>query len=98
MTTYYKLEDGVRVEMTPAEVSQLEADMAGRIAGVAESMRSQRDNTLAAVVDPLVSNPLRWSGLTATKQAEWAQYRIDLLNVPDQDGFPENINWPTKPE
>jgi hypothetical protein len=98
MTTYYKLEDGVRVEMTPTEVSQLEADMAGRIAGVAESMRSQRDNILATVVDPIVTNPLRWADLTEAKQAEWTAYRTALLDITDQAGFPTDITWPTKPE
>ena len=61
-------------------------------------VRGERDNILATVVDPLVSNPLRWADLTADKQAEWSQYRTDLLAVPQQDGFPNNITWPTKPE
>lgn len=61
-------------------------------------VRSERDNILATVVDPLVSNNLRWADLTAAKQAEWTQYRTDLLNVPDQAGFPTDITWPTKPD
>ena len=52
----------------------------------------------ATVVDPLVSNPLRWSDLTSDKQAEWSQYRIDLLGVPQQAGFPNTITWPTLEE
>jgi hypothetical protein len=27
----------------------------------------------------------------------WKQYREDLRNVSDQEGFPFNITWPTKP-
>ena len=46
----------------------------------------------------LVSNPLRWAELTDAKQAEWTQYRTDLLNLPDRSGFPTSITWPTKPE
>jgi len=30
-------------------------------------------------------------------QAAWATYRQALRDVPDQDGFPTDINWPTKP-
>ena len=66
-------------------------------ADTAAGVRDDRDNTLTAVVDPMVSNPLRWSDLTSAKQDEWAQYRTDLLNVPQQDSFPTVI-WPTKPE
>jgi len=63
----------------------------------AEEVRSERDSILTRVVDPLVSNPLRWTELTSDKQAEWSQYRLDLLNVPQQAGFPNTITWPTKP-
>jgi len=67
-------------------------------AATAAQVRSERDNILATVVDPLVSNPLRWADLTSDKQAEWSQYRADLLGVPQQAGFPTDITWPTKPE
>ena len=67
-------------------------------ASTAAQVRSERDNILVTVVDPLVSNPLRWADLTADKQTEWSTYRNDLLAVPQQDGFPNNITWPTKPE
>lgn len=63
----------------------------------AEEVRSERDSILTRVVDPLVSNPLRWTELTSDKQTEWSQYRINLLNVPQQSGFPNTITWPTKP-
>lgn len=63
----------------------------------AANIRAKRDNILATVVDPFVSNPLRWSDLTSDKQTEWSQYRTDLLNVPQQSGFPNSITWPTEP-
>lgn len=66
-------------------------------AEAAANIRRQRDNILATVVDPLVSNNLRWADLTSDKQAEWSQYRTDLLNVPQQAGFPNSITWPTEP-
>ncbi len=66
-------------------------------ASTAAQVRGERDNILVTVVDPLVSNNLRWADLTSNKQAEWSQYRTDLLAVPQQAGFPNNITWPTKP-
>jgi len=67
-------------------------------AELAASLRAQRDDKLVNEVDPLVTNPLRWAELTDDKQAEWTQYRTDLLNLPAQAGFPNSVTWPTKPE
>lgn len=66
-------------------------------ADVAANIRRKRDNILATVVDPLVSNPLRWADLTSDKQSQWSQYRTDLLNVPAQAGFPTDVTWPVEP-
>lgn len=62
-----------------------------------DEMRLVRDTLLVEDVDPIITNPLLWPELTDEKQAEWAQYRTDLLNVPQQSGFPTTINWPIKP-
>jgi len=67
-------------------------------AELAASLRRQRNQRLAEEVDPIVTNPLRWAELTDVKQAEWTQYRTDLLNLPEQSGFPNSVTWPTKPE
>ena len=61
------------------------------------NLRSQRDQKLVEELDPIVTNPLRWAELTSDKQTEWTQYRTDLLNVPQQSGFPTNVTWPEKP-
>tara|TARA_R110002167_G_scaffold299013_1_gene503372 strand:+ start:559 stop:975 length:417 start_codon:yes stop_codon:yes gene_type:complete len=63
----------------------------------AANVRAERNDILFRVVDPLVSNPLRWAEMIADKQSEWSQYRTDLLNVPQQAGFPNNITWPVEP-
>jgi hypothetical protein len=60
-------------------------------------IRNRRDFIFTTVVDPVVTNPLRWAELTSEKQAEWAQYRTDLLNVPQQEGAPFDVTWPTQP-
>jgi len=66
-------------------------------AQLSAELRFQRNDKLAIEVDPLVTNHLRWAELTDAKQAEWTQYRTDLLNLPDQAGFPNTVTWPTKP-
>ena len=66
-------------------------------AELAANLRGQRDQKLVEEVDPIVTNPLRWAELTEAKQAEWTQYRTDLLNLPAQAGFPNTVTWPTKP-
>jgi hypothetical protein len=35
--------------------------------------------------------------LTAPQKEAWASYRQALRNVPQQEDFPETINWPTAP-
>jgi hypothetical protein len=67
-------------------------------AAAAKKVRLQRDRILAAAVDPLVSNPLRWADLSVEQQEAWADYRRALLNIPQQSGFPTNVTWPIKPE
>jgi len=62
----------------------------------AYEVRGQRDQLLGQM-DAVISNPLRWSGMTVEKQAAWSAYRQALLDVPQQAGFPDNINWPVAP-
>lgn len=53
-------------------------------------------NSLLSEIDIIATNPLRWAEVP-DKEAV-AVYRQALLDVPQQAGFPENINWPVKPE
>jgi hypothetical protein len=39
-----------------------------------------------------VDNPM-----SDERKQEWAVYRQALRDVPQQEGFPDNISWPTKP-
>lgn len=38
------------------------------------------------------------SPLSESKQQEWKTYRQSLRDISDQEGYPENINWPVEPE
>ena len=62
-----------------------------------EDARNYRDYLLSDEVDTVLTNPVRWEEFTDEKKSEWKQYRTDLLNIPDQSGFPNSITWPTKP-
>jgi hypothetical protein len=52
-------------------------------------------NHMLAIVDKI--NPVWWSQLTPTEQQEVVDFRYALLNVPQQETFPLEVVWPTKP-
>jgi hypothetical protein len=66
-------------------------------AKAADDIRFERDRRLAVEVDPVVSNPLRWADLSEQEQADVSAYRLALLDVPQQQGFPHTVSWPTPP-
>jgi hypothetical protein len=66
-------------------------------AEAAADVRAERDRRLVSEVDPVVSNPLRWADLSSQEQADVSAYRLALLDVPQQQGFPHTISWPTPP-
>jgi len=57
----------------------------------AEEVRKERDRLLA---------DSDWTQVpdAPVDQAAWATYRQALRDVPEQAGFPSDINWPTTPE
>ena len=81
----------------PATAPYVPPTQAELDASQAEAARSTRDGILSGIVDPIVSNPLRWADMTAEKQAEWAAYRRALLDISQQSGFPQNVVWPVEP-
>jgi hypothetical protein len=81
------LADNVAAYNPPTQ-AQLASDLAVRI-------RAERD-ALLLEVDAISSNPLRWAELDTPTQALWATYRLELLDVPQQTGFPQTVVWPTK--
>lgn len=63
---------------------------------LAEQARGVRGYLLQRL-DTFVSNPLRWSTLSEELQAQASKYRQELLDVPQQTGFPADIKWPEPP-
>jgi hypothetical protein len=43
-------------------------------------------------------SPVRYNSLTESQQQELAVYRLALLAVPQQPGFPTDTSWPPKPQ
>jgi len=62
---------------------------------ITTAIRNTRNQLLRDNVDTV--NPVRYAALTADQQAELAAYRQALLNIPQQTGWPNTIDWPTKP-
>ena len=58
---------------------------------LAAAARSERNRLLAASDWTQVPD-------APVDQQAWAEYRQALRDVPQQNGFPTDINWPTKPE
>ena len=76
-------------QMKTAE--QLETE---RLERASESARNQRDRLLTES---------DWVTIRATDTGdpvptEWQTYRQALRDIPDQTGFPEQIDWPQEPE
>ena len=95
----FKNVNGTRIPLSSQEEASFLAEEAAWVAAEddrkAEGVCAER-NGLLLEVDAYVSNPLRWSELDATTQALWATYRLALLDVPQQTGFPQTVVWPTK--
>lgn len=79
------------VELTPEEL-----DLHLNPPPTAEQVRAQRDGLLVEI-DAYASNPLRWSETSDSDKALIVEYRQLLLDVPQQAGFPLEIEWPIKP-
>jgi hypothetical protein len=90
----HKMVNGVKVELTDAEIAELAASEAEWIAGerdrLAAAAREQRDKLLADTDWTQVAD-------APVDQAAWATYRQALRDIPQQAGFPENVTWPEEP-
>jgi hypothetical protein len=52
------------------------------------AVREIRDQKLSADIDHVVGNPLRWEQLSPEQQTAYSNYRIALLDLPDDPDFP----------
>lgn len=76
-------------------ISEMDADAkAAKDAEAAKGVRATRDR-LIAETDWIVIKNLE---LNQNVPGVWEVYRQNLRDVPEQAGFPHNVNWPAKPE
>jgi len=80
-------EGPLMVDMGAAEIAALKPDPTT----LASEARSKRNALLTASDWTQVAD-------APVDQSAWATYRQALRDVPDQAGFPDNIDWPTAPE
>ena len=73
-------------QMKTAEQIEIE-----RLEQLATAARSQRDALLSQSDWTQVPD-------APVDQQAWADYRQALRDVPEQAGFPTDIDWPSKPE
>lgn len=60
------------------------------------AIRRKRNILLKKTVDSL--NPIRWATMSEVQKNAWIEYRQALLDIPQQEQFPNNVIWPNKPE
>jgi hypothetical protein len=92
---FIKMVDNQEIELSPAEVEQLlkEAEVSDRLYAIELAKRRRNNELVQSDWTQSLDAPF-----TQEKRAEWATYRQALRDVPQQSGFPDNIQWPTKPE
>jgi hypothetical protein len=80
------VEEWVSTPATPEEITE-------RTDNQAAAVRSERNQKLAdSDWTQLADSPL-----TPEAKSAWAFYRENLRMVPDQPGFPWNVQWPPQP-
>ena len=78
-------------DITQPTDAEIEAEVERLIAEQpAKEARAKRDRLIAET---------DWMALSDVQMSDgWAAYRQALRDVPEQPGFPDNIDWPQKPE
>jgi hypothetical protein len=61
-------------------------------AALAQEVRAERTRLLTA------SDWTQLPDMPEATRTVWAEYRQALRDIPQQEGFPHNVTWPSKPE
>jgi hypothetical protein len=89
-----KLTSAGRVSLTAEELADYNASLSEWTAGandrVASALRTERNAKLAKSDWTQVAD-------APVDQTAWAVYRQALRDIPDQEGFPNKIEWPIEP-
>jgi hypothetical protein len=71
------------------------ADLEAALHAISKQVRDDRDAVLK-LTDIKVKTDL-WDDYTDTEKKEWKDYRKALRDIPEQEGFPLNVEWPIEP-
>lgn len=82
----YKYVDGQRVSLTQDELTAFNA-----------RVNPELPNTIRAERNALLSSTDWWVLPDRTPTSAQLEYREALRQLPEQDGFPENVTWPVMP-
>ena len=92
-------QQAVRIPRPPADGSVYVFDYATKTYQIdldATAIQARKSRNLGlGLVDQV--NPLWFASLTTEQQQQLQDYRLALLAVPQQQGFPATIAWPTRP-
>ena len=91
MSELHRMVDGKSVPLTEQEIAEYNDRIIANSQVLAEKARTMRNSLLAASDWTQVAD-------APVDQAAWATYRQALRDITSQEGFPENVVWPTKPE
>ena len=89
--TYKIFENDVLRDATPEEVANYDRILLVAAQERKDSVRNDRNQRLMAC---------DWTQLPdvgANINAAWISYRQALRDVPEQPGFPDNVQWPVPP-
>jgi hypothetical protein len=59
-------------------------------------VKAKRDRILLETVDRV--NGVRWEAMDGDEKEKWREYRQALLDIPEQEGYPDTVVWPEIPE
>ena len=94
------IENGTVVDMPPKPDGEYQFDYTSKswlfnTVLATQIIFAKRDQLLRDGPDRI--SPVWWASMTTEQQQAWVQYRQDLLNVPQQPGFPMNVVFPEIP-
>lgn len=90
------VDNGILIDMPPKPSGFYEFDYQTKswvvdTAAAEASVKAERDKLL------LESDWTQLPDVPLTNKAEWAAYRQELRDIPEQSGYPTNVVWPVAP-
>ena len=105
--TETELVDALKIALGDTKVQELDTDTSVPVQNLwrhfpiaektAEEQTAEDAKSAREVRDSLLAETDFYALSDVTMSDEMTAYRVALRNVPQQEGFPNSITWPTKP-